>query len=384
MTCTLCAAGIDPGWKNLGIWKGYRFQIGVDLSASVVLKTDHWEKVDITSTKKMKGGVTAQVIRILEERSWLWENEHDPARYIVKIETQKQTNIPARIIATAIYAFLKAKGVNVEFSGPSDKIWAKEQIAEKLGIDFDQSKCTGTSDPTAYHNTKITSYTLVSEWMEKMGSESDKKFIRSLKDKKGPNKGDDVSEAFLYGYELLMNEGAPLKRRKKDSKSKKTVVLSSSDDENEEKKEKETKGRKTQRTNSKTPPHDDDIDAALPPTKRGRRKKKDDESEAVATDTKQPKKRTRKSERGGEDTEKEKSDTQRVEVVQGKRDPPAWLFKILHLNDKLIGPPATMIPIGSSTTLIAPPKNKVIDVDTTSNCQEDHDEDLLLQQIRNP
>jgi hypothetical protein len=50
------------------------------------------------------------------------------------VETQAPRNVPSRIVATTIYAFLRGRGVNVCFSGPRMKERAIETYGKKLGI----------------------------------------------------------------------------------------------------------------------------------------------------------------------------------------------------------------------------------------------------------
>lgn len=212
----------DPGWKNFAAWKGYR-------TASNIVRSLNWGKFDITNKNRKPGGVYAQIVDTLEANPWMWHDELIdqklyPNSFSGVVETQEPHNVPARIVATAIYCFLRAKGVPVKFSGAYSKSQAKELISSDLCLGFDQSLCTGTAESSrAYYATKASSYEVARAWADHYGSIADKDLLARHSAKRGPMKGDDIAEAFLLGYaELCVPE------RKKTSKCK--IVYDKTDD----------------------------------------------------------------------------------------------------------------------------------------------------------
>lgn len=91
--------------------------------------TEHLAKFDLSKRKKTH--TCDAVIALLLEYDWM----HDP--HLIKeavVETQPPRNIPARIVATTIYSFLRGKGVNVRFSGAKLKDRAIDHYSKKLGV----------------------------------------------------------------------------------------------------------------------------------------------------------------------------------------------------------------------------------------------------------
>lgn len=211
---TRCCTAIDPGWKNLGIWKGYR-------TANGTVVRDHWEKYDITNNNKKPGGVYAQIVDLLEKERWIYTNEHENETpdFKVIIESQDPTNVTARILAATMYGYFRAKNVPVKFSGSYSKAKAKIKLALGLNMYFDQSECTGTAESrAAYTKTKRSSYEIVQSWVNKNGSLYDKEFVNSHNEKKGDKKGDDIAECFLLGYADLFEKELKTIKIKKDEK----------------------------------------------------------------------------------------------------------------------------------------------------------------------
>ena len=241
----------DPGVKNLAVWKGY-----ADLPASApanasapdeAVRTLVWRKIDITrygskaqilseevysqSTVDAPGGsagnphatmaprdaldslvdqkrkgVYALVCNALSANEWIWRDVD-----VAVIETQDPTNTPARVIACAVYGFLRGvfRGTSrsVVFSGSASKAIVKKRMAETLGVAYDYADCVGTAvSQKAYHNTKRSSYDICRAWMLAYGGERDRAVVQRYHARTGALKGDDVAEAFLLGAAELCNK----------------------------------------------------------------------------------------------------------------------------------------------------------------------------------
>ncbi|MDD5753155.1 MAG: hypothetical protein PHN45_00175 [Methylococcales bacterium] len=218
----------DPGIENMAIWKGY-----VDNKGD--LHTDNWVKLDITDYSTYKHakesmdyvkreggcvdpkmnenvecncfrgkGVYAEIANVLSIHEWIYD-----AVDVAIIETQDPNNIPTRIIAAAIYGFLRAKFVDacekVQFSGSRSKTNVKVYIARVLGEPFDPEECRGTStSPSAYHKTKMTSHYLCNRWIMERGDTFEKELMNKYRFKTGKMKGNDLAEAYLLGAAELL------------------------------------------------------------------------------------------------------------------------------------------------------------------------------------
>jgi hypothetical protein len=186
----------DPGWKNLGVWKGY-----IDSAGQV--HTLEWDKLDITNKNKKPGGVYAQLCDALDRAPHLWQKFAN-IPYTVVIESQQPRNVPARIIASTLYGYFRASKLTVKFSGAFSKAQAKKAIAAEIDVIFDQAECTGTGTSSrAYKKTKTTSYDIVARRMGSCGGLFEREVVHKFRDKRGPFKGDDIAEAFLLGYAEL-------------------------------------------------------------------------------------------------------------------------------------------------------------------------------------
>lgn len=257
----------DPGVKNLAIWKGYAdFISSAPANASATDEDVHtlvWRKVDITKygTKlqilredeysqstvdalvgsagnpharmasrdaldslmdQTHKGVYALVCNALAVNEWIWDDVD-----VAVIETQDPTNTPARVIACAVYGFLRGvfRGTSrsVVFSGSASKAIVKKRMAEALGVAYDYADCVGTAaSQKAYHNTKRSSYDICRAWMLAHGGERDVAVVQHYHTRTGALKGDDVAEAFLLGAAELTNKhgyqrktpGAPRARKR--------------------------------------------------------------------------------------------------------------------------------------------------------------------------
>jgi hypothetical protein len=105
----------DPGLKNLAVWAG--------------VDPDHTEKLGKFELKKKQ--VCEAVVDLFDTYGWMCDASKIKEAVV---ETQAPRNIPARIVATSIYAYLRGKGVNVRFSGSRLKDKAMSVYSEKYGV----------------------------------------------------------------------------------------------------------------------------------------------------------------------------------------------------------------------------------------------------------
>jgi len=113
----LMLVAFDPGMKNLGVWAGS--------------DPEHTSKLGKFCIKKEGVPLYEAAVKLLSSYRWM----SDPALISeAVVETQAPRNVPARIVATAIYAFLKGRGVSVRFSGSRMKDSAVRFYGNKLGV----------------------------------------------------------------------------------------------------------------------------------------------------------------------------------------------------------------------------------------------------------
>lgn len=220
--------------------------------------TDYWVKVDLTEydapshaskrTEYLDGGSSVPVTsncrkgkamytvvsNFLVLNPWVYSGVD-----LAIIETQEPGNTPARVIASAIYGFLRSamccKGCDaVVFCGSSAKMNAKKFISQDLGVDFDSASCLGTAHSSkAYRTTKRSSYDLCKRWLCVHGTTKEKAVLEKYNGTKGDMKGDDLAEAYLLGFSDLMSTPTPVRnplRRSAPSSSTDSSSSSSSED----------------------------------------------------------------------------------------------------------------------------------------------------------
>jgi hypothetical protein len=107
----------DPGMKNLGVWAGS--------------DPEHTFKLGKFCIKKDGVPLYEATVNLLSSHPWMCDSS---AITEAVVETQAPRNVPARIVATAIYAFLKGRGVSVRFSGSKMKDSAIKFYGGKLGV----------------------------------------------------------------------------------------------------------------------------------------------------------------------------------------------------------------------------------------------------------
>lgn len=175
--------------------------------------TEALEKCDLLQglAKKDAPPLYAAAIDALQRMPWF------PARVArVVVETQAPRNIPARVIATALYAYARGRGVpSVEFSGAKLKDAAMKSVAarRKLELRPQPSKAdvpdAGKRRRSMHAVNKANATMLASEllkdtpWADALNGACDAR--------KKTKKGDDMADALLLGI------GACLQSAKKES-----------------------------------------------------------------------------------------------------------------------------------------------------------------------
>lgn len=124
---------IDPGIFNMGVWKGY-----MDQSTGKPV-TQIMKKVDIGRN----GTLPERTCVFLEtDECFTDEGNEDIFEYI--IETQKGNNRKASTVSYVLYAFLRARGKRVRFSGIDMKRYGMEYLCKILGTTISPHAHTGT------------------------------------------------------------------------------------------------------------------------------------------------------------------------------------------------------------------------------------------------
>lgn len=231
----------DPGRENFAVWKGF-----IDEDGHV--HTSMWIKIDISKYDSINHILDSQPYKTMVQRSIIApadarKCQKSKAMYalianvlnvhtwiytdvdVAIIETQKPGNIPARIVATAIYGYLRHVFVDrpnaVVFCGKDAKMNVKQMMADKMTMAFNAAACKNSGKiHSAYSATKTTSYEICREWLRRHGSVMENAIIDAHNARSGPMKGDDLAEAYLLGYSELINEshdvhGDPVKKPRK-------------------------------------------------------------------------------------------------------------------------------------------------------------------------
>lgn len=217
----------DPGRENFAVWKGYSDEAGH-------VHTSMWIKIDISKYDSINHILDSQPYKTMVQRSiiepadarkcqkskamyaltanvlnihtWIY-NDVD----VAIIETQKPGNIPARIVATSIYSYLRHVFVDrpnaVVFCGKDAKMNVKQMMADRMTMVFNAAACKNSGRiHSAYRATKNTSYEICREWLRLHGSAMENAIMDAHNARTGPMKGDDLAEAYLLGYSELINE----------------------------------------------------------------------------------------------------------------------------------------------------------------------------------
>ena len=204
---------IDPGKRNMGIWLG---KIDAETLAPTTFAL---LKVDVVGADvKKPPPLYDAAIDALVGLPWF------PQRVAAMVvETQAPKNMPARIAATALYAFARGRGISVAFSGAKLKRDALEASAKKRGLEL-KPQPTKEQQPNAakrrrqMHEVNKDNSTLVAaallagtEWGDLLSS--------ATEPRKGKKKPDDMADALLLGIGACMQ--AAKKERASAMKEKK-------------------------------------------------------------------------------------------------------------------------------------------------------------------
>ena len=168
---------VDPGKCNLGIWLG-----------DVDTKTIVLDKLDISDGPLYKSAVDT-----LSVQPWLSQ-----VKYAV-VETQEPRNIPARVIATSIYGYLRGLNIQTEFSSSRLKNDAIDTLSKKYSIPI-KTKPTKEAVPDAKQRSRL---------MHKINKENSKAVVIAMLKAIGDvetsvkiestAKKDDMCDALLLG-----------------------------------------------------------------------------------------------------------------------------------------------------------------------------------------
>ena len=167
----------DPGAKNLGVWAGRSPEL-----------TEKLGRFDIKA-----GGRPAYeaVTELLRSNPWM----SDPALVAeAVVETQAPRNVPARIIAVAIYSFLRGMGVPVRFSGAHMKDAAMKRCSQRCSVPLLPKPPAGSKASARYRVNKKNSVAVAGPLL---GPKVVSMFGRKL---------DDVCDAALLGVGLCMQK----------------------------------------------------------------------------------------------------------------------------------------------------------------------------------
>lgn len=198
-----CIVAIDPGLRNLAIWKG----------RSAGDPCQFLEKFDIKDDDAPYEAATNLLTR---EAGWLLDK--DTISQVV-IETQAPKNVPARIIATAIYGFYRGRGIPVSFSGSALKNAVIDKMAKELKIKLKPKPPVGTEHRIRLmHKINKENGIAVGRAALALVPRVYEKITETCVDPStGKVKLDDVCDAYLLGVGKIFE----LAKKKKKPKSKK-------------------------------------------------------------------------------------------------------------------------------------------------------------------
>lgn len=200
---------VDPGMKNLGVWAG-------TFSDDDRIATEKLVKIDLTADKT-KPLYEAAVDMVLQN-PWMC----DPEKVLeAVVETQAPRNMPARIVATAIYGVLRGKGVRTSFSGSALKNKAMAHMSKVTGHRLETKPGRldgGATEPEKakrrrlmHRTNKVNAEGVVRKVLEAQGRDVAVAAIEGA-----GKKVDDLADAVLLGVGLCMS-----KRKKAFTSSRK-------------------------------------------------------------------------------------------------------------------------------------------------------------------
>lgn len=180
--------GIDPGKTNLGVWLG-------DVPLDGQPQTTVLDKLDIGD-----GPLYKSAIDKLSEQPWLGQ-----VKYAV-VESQEPRNMPARVVATAIYGFLRGLKIETEFSSSRLKNDAIAMLSTKYKIPI-KGKPTKEEEPDAKKRSRLmhrinkeNSKAVVLELLKDIGDSETARKIAAVAKK------DDMADAMLLGIGLCLKK----------------------------------------------------------------------------------------------------------------------------------------------------------------------------------
>ena len=188
---------IDPGMTNLAVWTG------TVSKANGLPQTTHLTKFDLGD--KTKKALYESAVDLVLTTDWM----SDSSRIIqAVVETQAPRNIPARVVATAIYGALRGRGIKTTFSGSSLKNKAMDILSKRVGFEMEKKPSKLGKDASdkeraarrrmMYRTNKTNSVALVRRMLDAVG-DFDTKAVMD-----GAKKADDMADAMLLGVGLCV------------------------------------------------------------------------------------------------------------------------------------------------------------------------------------
>jgi hypothetical protein len=197
---------IDPGQRNMAMWLGH-----IDPLTQEPI-TEALEKCDLLNglSKKNAPPLYCAAIDALRSKPWF------PQRVArVVVETQAPRNIPARIIATALYAYARGRGIaSVEFSGAKLKDGAMKAVAARRKLQLRPHPTKEEMPDAAKRRRSMHAVNKANATMLAAELLKDTPWADALQEacdpRKKTKKGDDMADALLLGI------GACLQTSKKE------------------------------------------------------------------------------------------------------------------------------------------------------------------------
>jgi hypothetical protein len=186
---------IDPGITNLAIWVG---TWNAEQKVPVTLMLD---KINIRSISNALYDSAIDVITgVLSQ----WTIDY------VIIETQEPHAIPTRIVATAIYGFVKGMGLDVRYSGSVSKNKMISLLSQRYNIELaEKADKDQISDPKIRRRknhdvNKINAEVVVVRMLKEIGDMKTLSIVLNATDTRGKKKSDDLCDAILLGIGSLL------------------------------------------------------------------------------------------------------------------------------------------------------------------------------------
>jgi hypothetical protein len=196
-----------------------------DLTEEGVPITQHLEKFDLTD---IGGAAYEAAVSLVLSTPWMLEAKE------AVVETQSPSNIPARIVAAAIYGALRGKGVKVRFSGAQLKNKAMEELSKRFGCtltekpkpppknggvvetDTDKARRRRKMHSVNKDNSKL----LATHVLKAVKDDETLAALCSAKGTNGKPKLDDLSDALLLGVGLCLASKTVGNRKQRPTKKR--------------------------------------------------------------------------------------------------------------------------------------------------------------------